>query len=236
MNAQVRRIITTRRGGSSTGKYSSFNLGDHVGDAASTVRANRRRLAEKIGIDEGDFVWMDQVHGTRVVRVKSAPGGAIPATDAVVTDQPNLALTVLTADCVPVLAADEDAGIIGAAHAGRKGSTDGIVPALIAAMESLGAKPERITVLLGPAASGDFYELPEQMVADTESVLPGSRSTTTSGTPGVDLRKGLTRQLASLGVTKVDTDPRCTIADPELFSYRREGVTGRLASIIVRQA
>lgn len=236
MNAQVRRIITTRRGGNSSGKYSSFNLGDHVGDDPATVRANRRRLAEQIGLDEGSFVWMDQVHGTRVVRVKSAPGGAIPATDAVVTDQPNLALTVLTADCVPVLAADEESGVIGAAHAGRKGSSDGIVPALIAAMESLGARTYRITVLLGPAASGDFYELPEQMVADTESVLPGSRSTTTSGTPSVDLRKGLTRQLASLGVTKVDTDPRCTIADTELFSYRREGVTGRLASIIVRQA
>lgn len=235
MNARVRRIITTRRGGASTGKYDSFNLGEHVGDEPAAVRANRRRLAEKLGMDEGNFVWMDQVHGTRVVRVKSAPGGAVPGTDAVVTDQPNLALSVLTADCVPVLAADETAGVIGAAHAGRKGSSDGIVPALIAAMESLGAQPERITVLLGPAASGDFYELPEQMVADTESVLPGSRSTTTSGTPSVDLRKGLTRQLVSLGVTEVDTDPRCTIADPELYSYRREGTTGRLASVIVRQ-
>ncbi|WP_231887164.1 laccase domain-containing protein, partial [Dietzia timorensis] len=75
MNARVRRIITTRRGGASSGKYDSFNLGEHVGDEPAAVRANRRRLAEKLGLDEGDFVWMDQVHGTRVVRVKSAPGG-----------------------------------------------------------------------------------------------------------------------------------------------------------------
>lgn len=236
MKGRVRRIITTRRGGASTGRYDSFNLGDHVGDAPAAVRENRRRLADAMGLGERDIAWMDQVHGTRVVRVTAPPGGAIPRTDAVVTDRADLALAVLTADCVPVLAADEEAGVIGAAHAGRVGAEKGIVPALVAAMESLGASRKRLTVLLGPAASGEHYELPEEMAAATESVLPGSRCTTIGGTAGVDLRAGLTRQLAALGVTRVDTDPRCTIADPELYSYRREGTTGRLASVIVRQS
>ncbi|WP_333620139.1 peptidoglycan editing factor PgeF [Dietzia sp.] len=234
--SRVRRIVTTRRGGASGGKYSSFNLGDHVGDDPAAVRSNRRRLAEAMGLDDADIVWMEQVHGTRVVRVTSRPGGAVPRTDALVTDRPGLALAVLSADCVPVLAADEEAGVIGAAHAGRVGAEKGIVPAMIAAMESLGAQKERITVLLGPAASGEHYELPEEMAAATESVLPGSRCTTVDGTAGVDLRKGIARQLAGLGVEQVDSDPRSTIADPELFSYRREGTTGRLASVIVREA
>ena len=108
------------------------------------------------------------------------------------------------------------------------------MPALIGAMTSLGARAERITVLLGPAAAGEHYELPEEMVAEVEAALPGSRTRTIAGTTGVDLRKGITRQLAELGVTNVDSDPRCTIADESLYSYRRQGRTGRQASVIWR--
>ncbi|WP_033444074.1 peptidoglycan editing factor PgeF [Dietzia alimentaria] len=232
---RVRRVVTDRRGGASSGDFDSFNLGDHVGDAPAAVAANRTRLARRIGLPASDVVWMDQVHGTRIARVTRPTGGAVPATDGLVTDRPGLALAVLTADCVPVLAADEQAGVIGAVHAGRVGAVGGIVPSLIGAMTSLGADPARITVLLGPAAAGEHYELPDHLADEVEAALPGSRARTVAGTAGVDLRKGITRQLAGLGVTRVDSDPRCTIAEESLFSYRRQGRTGRQASVIWRQ-
>ncbi|MEH6623724.1 hypothetical protein BXY47_2398 [Dietzia kunjamensis] len=234
-SGRVRRVVTDRRGGASTGDFDSFNLGDHVGDAPAAVAANRARLARRLGLPATDVVWMDQVHGTRIARVTRPTGGPVPATDGLVTDRPGLALAVLTADCVPVLAADSEAGVIGAVHAGRVGAVGGIVPSLIGAMTSLGARAERITVLLGPAAAGEHYELPPEMVDEVEAALPGSRARTVAGTPGVDLRRGITRQLAGLGVTRVDSDPRCTIAEESLFSYRRQGRTGRQASVIWRQ-
>lgn len=233
---RVRRVVTDRRGGASTGDFDSFNLGDHVGDAPGAVAANRERLARRLGLTPSDLVWMDQVHGTRIARVSRPTGGAVPATDGLVTDRPGLALAVLTADCVPVLASDTEAGVIGAVHAGRVGAVDGIVTSLIGAMTSLGARADRISVLLGPAAAGEHYELPAEMADEVERVLPGSRTRTVAGTTGVDLRAGLTRQLATLGVTRVDTDPRCTIADETLFSHRRQGRTGRQASVIWMQS
>lgn len=233
---RVRRVVTDRRGGASRGDFDSFNLGDHVGDDPAAVATNRARLARKLGLPASNMVWMDQVHGTRIARVTRPTGGPVPATDGLVTDRPGLALAVLTADCVPVLAADESAGVIGAVHAGRVGAVGGIVPSLIGAMTSLGARPDRITVFLGPAAAGSHYELPPELADEVDAALPGSRTTTVAGTAGVDIRAGLTRQLTGLGVTQVDSDPRCTIADESLYSYRRQGRTGRLASVIWRQA
>lgn len=233
---RVRRVVTDRRGGESAGDFASFNLADHVGDAPAAVAGNRARLARRLGLPASAIVWMDQVHGTRISRVTRPPGGPVPATDGLVTDRPGLALAVLTADCVPLLAADDRAGVIGAAHAGRVGAVDGIVSSLIGAMTSLGADPERISVLLGPAAAGQHYELPDDLADEVENALPGSRTRTVAGTAGVDLRAGITRQLAGLGVTRVDVDPRCTIADDSLFSYRRRGRTGRQASVIWREA
>lgn len=230
--ANVRRVVTDRRGGRSRGDFDSFNLGDHVGDDAAAVAANRARLAERLGVDAGDFVWMDQCHGTRVARVDGPVDGPVPRTDAVVTRRRGLALAVLTADCVPVLAADPVAGVIGAAHAGREGAVAGIVPTLISAMGSLGARPEGIEVLLGPAAAGRHYELPDALADEVEQQLPGSRTTTLAGTAGVDLRAGIVRQLESLGVLRVRADTRCTIADEQLFSHRRQGRTGRQAAVI----
>ncbi len=95
-----------------------------------------------------------------------------------------------------------------------------------------GAHVEDISVLLGPAVSGVNYEVPEQMAADVEARLPGSRTTTVAGTPGLDLRAGIARQLAGAGVTAIDVDPRCTVADRRLFSHRRDAPTGRLASLV----
>ena len=99
-------------------------------------------------------------------------------------------------------------------------------------MVALGAAPERIQVLLGPAAAGESYEVPAEMAADVEKHLPGSRTTTKQGTAGIDVRAGLVHQLMSMGVTHIDADPRDTITDTDFFSHRREGVTGRQAGVI----
>ena len=139
---------------------------------------------------------------------------------------------IITADCVPVLLADARAGVVGAAHAGRVGAADGVVLRTVEAMLALGAKAEDISVLLGPAVSGPNYEVPEDMAADVEARLPGSRTTTPKGTPGLDLRAGITRQLNDAGIAAVETDPRCTVADRSLFSHRRDAPTGRLASVV----
>ena len=230
----VRKVFTNRHGGFSADQYSSFNLGDHVKDDPRAVAQNRERLADIIGLPAERVVYMEQIHSPNVTEVTADMVGAGPieATDALVTTVPGVALAVLTADCVPLLLSDESAGVIAAVHAGRMGARNGVVRRTIARMEELGAIPAQIHALMGAAASGDNYEVPDSMAADVESKLPGSRTTTAQGTSGVDIRAGLTRQLLGLGVRMIDADPRCTVEDKNFFSYRREGVTGRQAGII----
>ncbi len=235
MTVRIRRVTTTRSGGVSAPPYDSFNLGDHVGDDPVAVAANRARLASAVRLAQDRVVWMHQVHSAHVEVVDGPRETAFDATDALVTDVPGLALAVVTADCVPVLLSDARAGVIGAAHAGRVGAADGIVLRTLEAMRDLGADPADISVLLGPAVSGPNYEVPAEMAAEVEARLPGSRTTTARGTPALDLRAGIARQLAGAGVTAIDIDPRCTVADPALFSHRRDNPTGRLASLIWMQ-
>jgi YfiH family protein len=229
---RIRRVTTTRAGGVSKPPYDTFNLGDHVGDDPSAVAANRTRLAKAIGLAPERVVWMNQVHGVHVEVVDEPRNTAVDATDALVTSSPRLALAVITADCVPVLLADARAGVVAAAHAGRVGAQHGVVARTVEVMQSLGARPADISALLGPAVSGPNYEVPAAMADDVEATLPGSRTTTSRGTPGLDLRAGITRQLRDLGVTAIDVDPRCTVADRALFSHRRDAPTGRLASLV----
>jgi YfiH family protein len=212
--------------------FDSFNLGDHVGDEPAAVAANRKRLASAVGLPPGRLVWMNQVHSDRVVTVVDPQAQSIPDTDGLVTATPKLALAVVTADCVPILLADARAGVVGAVHAGRVGAAAGIALRAVDAMVSAGAKVEDISVLLGPAVSGANYEVPEEMAADVELKLPGSRTRTSRGTPGLDLRAGLARQLGEAGIKAIDVDPRCTVADRALFSHRRQAPTGRLASLV----
>ncbi|MCG7236295.1 peptidoglycan editing factor PgeF [Corynebacterium sp. ACRQP] len=228
----VRMVFTSRAGGVSAAPYDSFNLGTHVGDDAADVAANRARLAQILGLPEERFVWMEQLHTNTVTLIDGPSATPVEATDAIVTREKNLALCVLVADCTPVLLSDHTAGVIGAAHAGRMGARNGIVKNTVEAMVGLGAEPSRIQVLLGPAAAGESYEVPEGMALDVEKHLPGSRTRTRKGTPGIDVRAGLVRQLMSLGVTHIDADPRDTITDKDFFSHRREGVTGRQAGVI----
>lgn len=231
MGFRVRRVTTTRAGGVSAPPYDTFNLGDHVGDDPAAVAANRRRLAAATGLGPDRLVWMNQVHGTHV-EVVDGPRPAPDDTDALVTATPRLALVVVTADCVPVLLADARAGVIGAVHAGRVGAQHGVVPRTLEAMVGLGARIPDVSVLLGPAVSGANYEVPAVMADEVEAVLPGSRTVTAAGTPGLDLRRGLARQLQGLGIRSLDVDPRCTVADAALFSHRRGAPTGRLASLV----
>ncbi len=231
-SVRIRRVTTTRAGGFSRAPYDSFNLGDHVGDDPEAVRRNRIRLAEGIGLTPDRLVWMEQVHGRNVEIVDGPRAEPVPVTDALVTAVPGLALVVLTADCVPILLSDDEAGVIAAVHAGRVGARIGIVPRVLEAMISIGAQPERIGAFLGPAAGGDRYEVPAAMRDDVESHLPGSATITRQGTPGLDLRAGIRRQLEHAGVGGVAVDPRCTISDATLFSHRRAAPTGRIASVI----
>lgn len=230
---RIRRVVSTRAGGVSAAPYDSFNLGDHVGDDPVAVAANRQRMADELGL--AHVAWMEQVHG-RTVAVVDDPADAVrngpaEATDGLVTATPGLAVVALAADCVPVLLADPVAGVVAAVHAGRIGARAGVLPSALDAMRSAGARVDRVEVLLGPAACGECYEVPADMRADVEAHLPGSACRTRKGTPGLDLRAGLWRQLADAGVAKVGVDPRCTIEDRTLFSYRRDGVTGRHAAI-----
>jgi polyphenol oxidase len=231
VSVRVRRVSTTRAGGVSAPPFDTFNLGDHVGDDPAAVAVNRARLAAAIGLADR-VVWMNQVHGDRVEVVDGPRDSAVENTDALVTSTPRLALAVVTADCVPVLLADARAGVIAAVHAGRVGAQRGVVTRAVEAVLGLGAQVGDISVLLGPAVSGRNYEVPAAMADEVEAALPGSRTTTAAGTPGLDLRSGIACQLRDLGVTSIDIDPRCTVADASLFSHRRGAPTGRLAALV----
>ncbi|MDN5919838.1 MAG: peptidoglycan editing factor PgeF [Pseudonocardia sp.] len=229
---RVRRVTTTRAGGRSTGPFARFNLSRGVGDDPDAVAGNRFRLVRELGLTGA--VFLAQVHGTTVAVVSEAPRPTapdVPDTDAVVTTTPGLGVAVLAADCVPVLLGDPQAGVVAAAHAGRTGAAQGVLDSTVTAMVELGARPERLEVLLGPAVCGRCYEVPAAMRDEVEAALPGSASRTRTGTAGLDLRAGLTRRLADLGVTRVGTDPRCTMEDPDLFSHRRDGRCGRHAAV-----
>ncbi len=229
--------FTTRYGfrgstGASAPPFDSFNLGAGVHDDPEAVRRNRSAFAAELGLDPAHLVFMSQVHGIEIAEVTGPMAGPIPATDGMVSAAEDVALAVLVADCVPVLAADRGAGVIGVAHAGRIGASAGIVPALIARMVGLGARADRVGVVVGPAICGSCYEVPEQMRDAVEASLPGSACTTSEGTAGLDLRAGITRQLRESGVVDIQLDPRCTKEDPELFSHRRSAPTGRFAGFI----
>jgi YfiH family protein len=231
-SVRPRRVVTDRRGGRSRSPYDSFNLGDHVGDDAGDVAANRARVARELDVAEDRLVWMNQVHGTGVAVVDGPQDGAVPATDALVTATPGLVLCVLVADCVPILLADHEKGVVAAVHAGREGVRQGVVPAALSAMASLGARARHVTALLGPAVCGACYEVPEEMQREVARVAPAAAVRTRKGTPGLDLRAGIAEGLHRAGVTQVVHDARCTVEDRLLFSHRRDGVTGRQAGLV----
>jgi polyphenol oxidase len=233
----VHAAFTGRRGGVSRPPYDSLNMSTGSGDSEEDVARNRQRVAVACGLAPDRMTWMRQVHGADVGRVEDR-GGSRPVTgpslprDACFTSVPGLALGVLSADCPAVLLADPEAGIIAAAHSGRPGTALGVVPALLRAMTGAGADPARTRAVVGPAICGGCYEVPEQMRDDVAAAVPGSGCLTRAGTPGLDLHAGITGQLAAAGVLDVRIDDRCTAEDRDLYSYRRDGRTGRFAGLI----
>ena len=162
----------------------------------------------------------------------SAQPPAAQARDGSFTSVRGLALGVLSADCPAVLIADPGAGLVGAAHSGREGMARGVVSALVRAMTGAGADPAGMYAVIGPAICGRCYEVPAAMRDDVAARVPGSACVTRAGTPGIDLHAGISAQLASLGVRRVERDGRCTAEDDDLYSYRRDGRTGRFAGLV----
>lgn len=186
------------------------------------------------GVAVPTVVRMRQVHGADVHTVDRAWLEARHAepveADGLVTDLPGVVLLVRVADCVPVVLADVEHGVVGTAHAGRPGLVAGIVPATVARMRELGA--DRIVAWLGPHVCGSCYEVPEAMRDEVTSVVPESHAETSWGTPAVDVGAGVVAQLEKLGVEVVDAS-RCTLETDELYSYRREGAAaGRLGGLV----
>jgi polyphenol oxidase len=223
------RALTSRAGGVSQGSWSGLNLGGHVGDDPSAVRRNRQLLADFIGLPADRVLYMDQVHGTDVIVVGGPCSDDRRVADAMVTREPEVALVVLVADCVPVLLHAPHEGIVAVAHAGRRGMVDGVVPATVSAMRDLGATTLVATV--GPSVCPRCYEVPAQLRSEVAAVSPVSASVTWHGTPSVDVAAGVLEQLAP-ECEDLRQLPGCTVEDPDLYSYRRDGVTGRFAGLV----
>jgi YfiH family protein len=233
--AGARYAFTDRYGGASTAPYAELNLGDHVGDDPAAVDDNRRRLAAAVDLDPARLVLMRQVHGRAVAVVDGPqdPSAPLPEADALVTTGRGLGLVVLVADCVPVLLAARRSDVVAVAHAGRHGVEAGVVPATVAAMQELGARPGRIVAVVGPAVCGRCYEVPRELADQVTGVVPAAAATSATGTPALDLRAAVVAQLLAAGVETIEADPWCTAESPDLFSHRRDGVTGRFAGVVV---
>lgn len=227
--------FTTRAGGVSRGPWEGLDLGLHVGDDPADVDRNRALVGEWAG---APVSFARQVHGTRAEVVDAPPQGsgdlfAADGCDALVTARAAVPLGALVADCVPVLLADPQAGVVAAAHAGRNGLLDGVLQAAVHRMVELGARPASVRAALGPCAGPCCYEVPHDMRAQACTVLPPMHAITRAGTPSLDLRAGCRAALASAGVGRVDDVGGCTVEDPDLYSYRRAAVTGRFAGVVV---
>lgn len=229
----VRFLFTGRGGGVSAAPFDTLNLGGAVGDNPAAVAENRRLAARACGLAGDRLAWMQQVHGVTVRYTDAGTADdAPPEADASFTDVSGLGLGVLVADCAPVLLADPQARIIGVAHAGREGMAAGVVTELVSALSAVGAEPARMHAVIGPHICGGCYEVPAEMRDRVAGKVPESGCVTRKGTPGIDVGAGVGAQLARAGVGTVTRDPRCTAETPSLYSYRRDGRTGRLAGLI----
>jgi hypothetical protein len=239
----IRHGFFTRAGGVSAGLYASLNCGIGSKDDRANVLENRSRVAAALGAQADRLATPYQVHSADVVVVETVwPPGQGPKADATVTDRPGIVLGVGTADCGPILFADPEARVIGAAHAGWRGARAGVGEATVAAMEKLGAKRKRIVAALGPTISQANYEVgPEVRDTFVGDDASNARFFIPSTVPDrfmFDLPGFIAAQLMATGVT-AGILQRCTYADPErFFSYRRathlqESDYGRMLSAIV---
>jgi YfiH family protein len=228
----VLTAFSGRSGGVSRPPYQTLNLGLGVNDDPAAVQANRGALAQACGRPPTALTFMRQVHGADVWYAGTDAAEPPGPVDAMFTDVPGKVLCVQVADCVPVLIADPSARLVGAAHAGREGLVAGVVPALVSAMTAAGASPARMRAATGPAICGRCYEVPAQMQATVSAIVPAARCDTSTGTAGLDIAAGVRAQLAGAGVASITADGRCTRESDDLYSYRRDGITGRFAGLV----
>ena len=221
--ASVRALCTTRRGGASKGRYAECNLGLRVGDDPDRVARNRRAVVAATG--QQGIQWLDQVHGTDVVRV-DAVGPAVTA-DGAWTDRPGVALAVAVADCVPAVVGDAAGTVAAVVHCGWRGAVGGIVEAAVGALP-VGA--DTLHVWLGPAVSGRCYEVRR----DVYQAAGGGPTfqPTRAGAWRFDLPEYVARRFEALGAREVVRSGLCTHSDDRFFSHRRDGVTGRSAAVV----
>lgn len=236
----TRHGFFTRKGGASSGIFAGLNCGTGSSDQAEIVSINRARVAEAMGLTVAALVTVDQVHSADVVAV-GGPSAERPRADGMVTSTPGVILAVLTADCQPVLFHDPAAGVIGATHAGWRGSVDGVLEATLTAMEGLGAQRSRIHAVIGPTISQAAYEVGPEFLdrfrdEDTESLrffANGAGERLLFDLPGYGLHR-----LRQAGVGHAEWTGHCTYRDPARFySFRRtthagEADYGRLISTI----
>ncbi len=227
---RVHAASTTRGGGISIGRYASLNLGEHVGDVATAVAENRRRVRDALHLPAEPY-WLQQVHGTRTVaaHIDTAPIEA----DAAWTDRPNVVCAVLPADCLPVLLCDRAGTRVAVAHAGWRGLAAGVIEAACAAG---GFNGKDTLAWLGPAIGPEHFavgaEVREEFVAWNAGAAAAFHSNA-QGRWHADLYQLARQRLAALGIAAVYGGDGCTASDVvRLYSYRRNGITGRMATLI----
>jgi polyphenol oxidase len=229
---RLRHGFFTREGGVSEGEFASLNCGYSSGDDADRVETNRARALERLGLVPASLCTVRQVHGARVVIApEPQPGRPTIEADALVADRPGVTLGVLSADCAPVLLADGDAGVIGAAHAGWRGALAGVIETTVEAMVARGAVRERTVAAIGPCIAQPSYEVGPELLARFTEEDPGSAALF-EPVPGsdrllFDLKAFVLRRLAAAGIGQRTALPDDTHADEVLFfSARRSRQRG----------
>jgi len=226
----LRAAVTTRAGGVSQGPYSAFNLAAHVGDDLAAVAENRRLLREALKLP-AEPLWLEQVHGCGVAECGVASAGA--RADAAFADRPGQVCAVLTADCLPVLLCNRRGSRVAAAHAGWRGLAGGVLEATLAHFPDL---PAEILAWLGPAIGPQAFEVGPEVRAAFLDQRPEDAAAFVSSRNGrwlANLYRLAYNRLAAYGVGFIGGGQFCTLSDPARFySYRREGTTGRMASLI----
>ncbi len=239
----IRHGFFTRQGGVSTGIYASLNIGLGSSDDRASVMENRGRVADRLGVARDKVAFAYQVHSPDVWRVDASTDlTQHPKADAIVTKTPGLGIAISIADCGPILFADAEAGVIGAAHSGWKGAFGGVVASTVAAMEDLGARRAGIVAVIGPMISRRAYEVGAEFVARFEADdADNARFFSPSTNPGhamFDLPAYILKRLDQAGVGRAENLDLCTYSDEErFFSYRRmthrgEADYGRLVAAI----
>jgi YfiH family protein len=227
-NSRVRTLVTTRNGGVSPAPYASLNLGTHVADDPARVAENRALLRSQLPAEP---VWLNQVHGIAVCRADTASG--VVDADASVTRQSQTVCAIMTADCLPVLLCDRQSSVVAAAHAGWRGLCNGVLEATISAMDAPAAD---LLAWMGPAIGPDAFEVGAEVRAAFMAHDPASGSAFSPIGDDkylADIYQLARQRLQAAGVSSIHGGGLCTVIERDrFFSYRRDGRTGRMASLI----